>query len=122
MKYKIIDMAMSKNEAIDKCMELGEKFIEHFHKIYKNPNDVNVNYWAGEMQGWLNTVRKIKLKITKDYLNDGHLWDWFYTACSDPESVVREITPEEAKVYYRVVEKCLISNNVRNSIKEVIKK
>ena len=120
MKYKIIDMAMQRKDAIDRCIELGEKFIEHFHKIYKNPDDINVNHWVGEMQGWLNSVKKIKLKESKDFILKGDLYDWFYTAGSSPDAIVLEMDYNELKIYDKFAMKCLNNNNVRNSIKEVI--
>lgn len=122
MKYKMVDMAMQRNDAIDRCIKLGEKFIEHFHKIYKNPSDINVNHRAGEMQGWLNSVKKIKLKESKDFILNGDLYDWFYTAGSSPDVIVPEMDHNELKIYDKFVMKCLINNNVKNSIKEVIKK
>lgn len=122
MKNTITDMAVERRDVIDRCINLGEKFIEHFHKIYKNSNDINVNHWTGEMQGWLNTVKRIILKESKDFILDGDLYDWFYTAGSSPDVIVSEINYDKLKIYDKFAMKCLGNNNVRNSIKEVIKK
>lgn len=119
---KIDDMAIQRRDAIDRCISLGEKFIEHFHKIYKNPNDINVNHWMGEMQGWLDTVKRIRLKESKDFILDGDLYDWFYTAGSSPDVIVPEMYYDELKIYDKFAMKCLNNNDVRNSIREVIKK
>ena len=32
------EMAMSRADAIDRCISLGKKFLEHFHKVYTEPN------------------------------------------------------------------------------------
>lgn len=122
MKHKIVDMAIKRSDAIDRCISLGEKFIEHFHKIYKNPDDINVSHWIGEMQGWLNSVKKLKLKESKDFILKEDLYDWFYTAGSSPDVIVPDMDRGELKIYDEFAMKCLNNNNVRNSIKEVSKK
>ena len=122
MIYMIVDVAIKRSDVIDRFIKLGEKFIEHFHKIYKNPDDINVNHRAGEMQGWLNSVKKIKLKESNDFILDGDLYDWFYTAGSSPDAIVPEMDYTELKIYDKFAMKCLNNNNVRNSIKEVITK
>lgn len=116
---KINDMALARVDAIDRCYSLGKKFIEHFHKIYKSPDDINVNHWAGEMQGWLNSVKDIRLKMDKNRsILDGELRDWFYTAGSTPESIV-SMDSEEQIAYDKFVTCCINTGDVRGSLKGV---
>lgn len=75
------ELAMSRSDAIDKCQSLGEQFIAHFHKVYTQHKN-NFKHHCEEMQGWLTTARKYKLKSTNDFLTKTNLIDWFFTACS----------------------------------------
>lgn len=88
-KMTINEMAFSKSEAIDKCIELGEKFIQHFHKVYREgKNSDCFTHHCSEMQAWLDKCRRFKLKNTNDYLTPINLIDWFFTAgqCVDVDN------------------------------------
>lgn len=82
MKVHILnDMAMTRTEAISICMDLGKKFIEHFHKIYsEGKTSENFNHHCAEMQSWLDKCKSIKLKSNNKYLTPVNLIDWFFTA------------------------------------------
>lgn len=72
---------MTRFDAIRTCMDLGGKFVEHFHKIYnEGKTSENFDYHCAEMQSWLDKCRKIKLKSTDKYLTPVNLIDWFFTA------------------------------------------
>lgn len=72
---------MTRFDTIRTCMDLGGKFIEHFHKIYnEGKTSENFNHHRAEMQSWLDKCRKIKLKSTDKYLTPVNLIDWFFTA------------------------------------------
>lgn len=83
------EMAMSRMDAMDKCIDLGRQFIEHFHKVYaEGKNSKDFVHHCTEMQSWLNYVRSIKLKTTNRYLTPSDLIDWFFTAgeCIDADN------------------------------------
>lgn len=85
----INEMAFSKLDAIDKCIELGHQFIDHFHKVYKeDQTSYNYIHHCNEMQSWLDKCRRFKLKSTNNYLTPMDLIDWFFTAgeCVDPDT------------------------------------
>lgn len=83
------ERAFSRMDAMDKCIDLGKQFIDHFHKIYEEgKNSKDFVHHCTEMQAWLNYVRSIKLKTTKRYLTPSDLIDWFFTAgeCIDADN------------------------------------
>lgn len=118
------EMAKSRNQVIDKCSELGEKFIEHFHKIYLRPNDINFNHWCEEMEAWFNNVRKLKLKMDKNReLLDSELRDWFFTVGADYKTVIENANEDEEKSYDDFCTKLFANKNeFRKIIKEHFKK
>lgn len=103
----ISDMALSRADAIERCISLGKKFIEHFDKIYKNPNDSSVQHWKGEMKGWLNSVKEIKLKNTNKPLLNTELHDWFFTAGANVEDFISNPMTDEIEAYDKFIINCL---------------
>ena len=93
------DLAMSRKDAIDKCIELGEKFLQHFHKCYNSNNKEVIGHWLGEMSGWYNTVKKYVLKENKKPIPSIDLIDWFFTCGSTPETIVPEMSEDELSAY-----------------------
>ena len=80
MKTK--DMLFTRQEIIDECLKLGERFIEHFQKIIKEPEAQSVNHWINEMQSWLNSVKKLTFKPNSKLISYDQLYSWFFTAGS----------------------------------------
>ena len=114
------EQAMVRADAIDRCNSLGEKFIWHFHKVYTNPNDLSVNHWINEeMQGWLNSVKNIVLKQNNKKLRAIEISDWFLTAGSYPEDIVKEMDVDELEIYDRFCVLILLGNTVEQSFKEL---
>ena len=109
------DMALSKSDAIDKCISLGKQFIKHFDKVYNNSNSRDVEHWLGEMIGWLKTVKSYKLKSTNDYLTDTQLFDWFFTAGANAEDFMRNPTLEESKDYSKFITKVLSTGTIKKT-------
>ena len=116
---RISDMALSRADAMDRCISLGKRFIEHFDKVYKEPNSQARSHWAGEMQGWLNSVRQIKLKTTNDVILDGDLRDWFFTAGANPQDFMSSPTSEELKAYDKFTTSVINGNSVVNALNSV---
>ena len=125
MKYiikqvKFNDMALSQSDAMNRCIYLGELFIKHFHKIYNNPQDINVNHWSKEMQGWLKSVKKIILKHNNKPIPENKLRDWFFTAGSNPDNI-EKMNYTELQCYNRFITQCLMSEDVKSSLGDIIK-
>ena len=98
MSIKILDeMSYNKSMASDKCEARNPKFIEHFDKVYKNPNDENVNHWIEEMSALWEYVKKLTLKPSARHLSKGELWDWFFIGYSDPDKL---FDTDDEKVIY----------------------
>ena len=116
---KIRDMALSRADAMDRCINLGKKFIEHFDKIYKEPKSQARNHWEGEMQNWLNSVKQIKLKSTNDIILNGDLRDWFFTAGANPQDFMKNPTNEELKIYDNFITNLVNGNKVKTALNSV---
>lgn len=103
----IYDMALSRADAMERCISLGKRFIEHFDKIYKNPNDSSVQHWKSEMKGWLDSVKEIKLKNTNKPLLNTELHDWFFTAGANVGDFIRNPIGDEVRAYDKFILDCM---------------
>ena len=52
---------LNKDEAMNKCIGLGEKFINCFHNIYMSKDNDNKKKWLGEMHHYFNEASNIVL-------------------------------------------------------------
>lgn len=115
----INDMALSRTDAMDRCISLGKKFIEHFDKVYKNPNDSARNHWLSEMNTWWKSVKEIKLKNTNKPPLNGEYRDWFFTAGANPEDFMKTPTYMESKSYDDFVNALLNGVNIESAVKRI---
>ena len=116
----LIEMAMSRNDAISKCASLGKMFIKHFDKIYKEPNNTDViTHWASEMSDWYKEIREIRLKQNLKPILKGNLRDWFFTACALPEDFMENPSDDELEKYDEFVNNLIMNDNVYESLKLV---
>lgn len=115
----LFDMALTRQDAIDRCISLGKKFIEHFDKIYNNRNNNAFNHWAKEMKTWLNQVKEIKLKPKNNYILNGQLRDWFFTAGAAPEDFMLNPDDKELQMYDSFCEKLLSGKDIYNALNEL---
>lgn len=103
--YKINEMALSRSDAIDLCLNLGKEFAEHFVKVVtEGVNSENFNHHCSEMQAWFDKVRKIKLKPKGKTLNIEQYIDWFFTVGQNTEDVVGE---NNVDLYEKLIAKLL---------------
>lgn len=80
------EMALSRKDAIIKCTGIGQRFVEHFDKIYNaEPNNENVAHWKTELAGFWGQIKDMKLKPDSKFLSFQNLMDWFFTAGQDAE-------------------------------------
>lgn len=107
------EMAISRSDAIDKCEELGIKFIEYFEKIIKEPKSSSVNHWMNEMQKWLDRINKFVLTQNKKLIPTGDKINWFFNANSTPEILIKDSTI--ASKYEDFIEIIIKNNNVKKS-------
>ena len=101
MVIALNEMALSKSDAIDRCISLGNRFIEHFLKVIKEgKTHQDFLHHCQEMQAWYDSVRKIKLKLTNKALTKTNLIDWFFTAGQVPEDFMDEDLVEIYETFY----------------------
>lgn len=113
------EMSMPRADAIDRCVSLGKKFIEHFDKIYKEPTSEAVNHWVTEMTGWYNSVKEIRVKPNNKFLTITTINDSFFTAGAEPTDFV-EMSEEELQVYERFYIAIDMGLTVREALNEVL--
>ena len=102
-------MALSRLDAMDRCISYGEKFCDHFNLICKNGIEASdFKYHCGELQGWFKTIRKIKTKSDSKGLRNEDLIDWFFTAGQNIEDV---IWPEYLEIYKKFIDKLLTNDD-----------
>lgn len=89
------EMAMERADAIDRCLGLGKRFIEHFHKIFTMGKE-NYIHHCREMQAWLDEVNSLYLKPKTKPLSVTNKYDWFFTAGSTPEYYLKDDSEVEA--------------------------
>lgn len=112
---KIAEMSYNRSDAVSRCAELGEQFVEHFIKVMKagGENDPDfIHHCDIEMQNWYNKVRTITLKPKKKLLNSDALMDWFFTLGSNIDIIIPE---EYEDVYSLFVAKLLSDKNKKVS-------
>ena len=114
----LIEMAMDRNKAIAVCMQLGDEFIEHFHKVYlEGVNSINFNHHCSEMTGWYKRVKRIVLSNNKKQISVKQLEDWFFCAGSSYNKLFNNY--EEIIKYKEFVK--LLLKNTDTRISDILK-
>ena len=109
-------MTYERKDAILKCDELGNNFIEHFHKIMSEGKDLtDFIHHCIEMDAWWNKVKNIVLKPTKKKISKSQLKDWFFEAGSSVEYIIQE---EYQETYNELIFALL--NDYSISVKDVL--
>lgn len=118
----ILSMAMVKADAIDLCMNLGKKFIEHFNKVVTEGVDSpSFPHHCDEMQAWYDKVSTIVLKHNNKKIRKDQLWDWFFTVGTDIEGL---ISAEQLNTYGDLYLQLSLHPNlkIKSILKEVLTK
>lgn len=116
---KINDLGLSRKQALDRCWNLAEPFIEHFNKIYNNPNSQTVHSWCVEMQTkWFIPISKIVFTNGNKRISDKEIYEWFLTRGSSPE-VLFEEDSQKAKIYKQFCKELLKTKDVEQSLKNI---
>ncbi len=115
---RINDLAYDKQTIVNRCGDLGYKFVEHFDKIYNNSSDEALDHWIGELKGWFNQVSKLKFKYNKKLISDEQLIDWFFTYGSDFDMFFGNNIKEQ-KDYENFCYDLLKTKDVEQSLKNI---
>ena len=115
------EMALTRNEAIDRCFSLGKQFIDHFHKcVHEGKDSDDFTHHCTEMQAWFDEVKQYKLKQNKRLLTADTLINWFFTVGSDVEEKIEE---EYQDIYEQFYIRLLLdrnNSNVENILTELL--
>lgn len=114
---EIEDMAMSRQQAMDRVTDLAPRFVKYFDKICQCPWSMGCTHWVNKMQVWLDQILGIKLKETNKPLSLQQKMDWFFTNGSDSETLFKD--QGEAMVYDDFIEKVAFNNDVKKSLSDV---
>ena len=117
MKYEFItieDMALTRADCIQACLDNAPVFIEHFHKIFMSPKDINVNHWCDEMYAKYKKVSELVLKNKNKRISDTQLEDWFFTKGSSVEVLFPDNINEQ-KTYVKYYKELLRCKDVKNA-------
>lgn len=114
------ELALQRTDAIDRCYSLGKNFIEHFHKVYMNPDEETINHWGSEMQAWYDAVRDITLKYNNKHLNKSQMKDWFYSFGSSYEEYFNNDL-NEIDCYESFIDELDNNDEVITSLKNIFK-
>lgn len=115
-------MAMVKADAIELCMNLGKKFVEHFNKVVTEGVDSpSFSHHCDEMQAWYGKVSSIVLKHNNKEIRKDQLWDWFFTVGTDIEEL---IPTEHLDAYENLYLQLSLHSNllIESILKEVLMK
>lgn len=116
----LVEMSIKRSDAMDKCMELGEKFIEHFNKIYNENDEGTIHHHAKEMQAWLNKVLKITLRPNGKYIAMDDIVGWFIEGGTNPENYFTGPDIDvEREVYVDFYMRALTHGDVLKALTEV---
>ena len=106
------ELAYSRADALERCYDLGQKFIEHFKETFaKGLADVDFQHHCQEMQAWYDSVAFIVLKNTKKLITTENLVDWFFTRGSLPKYLFD--TSEEASAYKKLIKKLTDNRKIK---------
>ena len=112
---KLYEMSLSRAAAIDRCISLGEKFAEHFNKLFID-KEYERNHHLSEMQTWYNTVKSIKLSYTSKPISNTKLVEWFFTAGQEVEDFIK---PNLVDYYEEFIINLLKTNNTKISFEKL---
>ena len=107
------EMATTRSDAIETCISLSKKFIEHYKKAYsEGATSPTFHHHCSEMQAWWNTVNEIKFKHNNKKLSNVNLIDWFFTGGSTPEDFLNDDT--EIDIYNDLIVDILSNRETAN--------
>ncbi len=106
---------MTRNDAMNRALDLSEMFILFFDKIYNNTTAEELNHWKSEMQSWLDSVKRIRVKPYNKPLSAQQMMDWFFSCGSD--SITLFNNEDEANAYDDFVNDLILGKSVKDVLK-----
>ena len=96
---------IKKVDAIDNCIDQGEKYIHLFDLFYKTQDKKILN----EMNRILNNVKNLVIEETQDKILLINLIDLFFTAGNNPEDLINNCEYIELKAYDEFIKNIIIN-------------
>ena len=85
----LLEMAISRKDALLTCQSLGEEILEHFIKcIEEGVDDISFKHHCNEIYGWFSKVDKIVIKDTKKKLSNDQVREWCFYQLSEPDILI----------------------------------
>ena len=85
---RITEMATTRSDAIETCINLSKKFVEHFKKGYaEGVTSPTFHHHCSEMQRWWNTVNHFVFRHNNRRISPSELIDWFFLGGSDIDTL-----------------------------------
>ncbi len=104
---------------MNKCIGLGEKFINCFHNIYMSKDNDNKKKWLIEMHHCFNEASNIVLDGKNRPLLLMELMDWFLTAGSNYQTFINGSSEDEVVTYDKFIKDLIYSNDVVTSLENI---
>lgn len=107
----LIEMSMSRLDAIDKCVQVASQFATHFEKALSDKRSKSNDFihHCTELNAFWNQVKDIKLKPKNKSITDVNLIDWFFTGGQDITDMVSE---DNEEIYNKFINILLRDRNV----------
>ena len=90
---------LKKDEAIDKCLLLGDKFLSLYKELFSTSQTELNPKLIQQMQYYYDFARKIKIEGYKKVISSIALYDWFFLKGSSIDSLFEDEIGEEIPTY-----------------------
>ena len=112
------EMSSYRVDAMEQCMNLSKRFIEHFIKAYnEGVTSTTFHHHCSEMQAWWDTVKSITLTPKNKLISKTDLMDWFFTGGSTPDRFLNDDTMIDV---YNDLIFAILDNRETASIEEIL--
>lgn len=111
------EMALSRRDAIDRCISLGTQFKEHFNKVIKDtPYSQDYIHHCIEMNAFWTQVKRIRLKGSNKFLSSELLVDWFFSAGGSIEDDI-----DDSELYDKLISIMIYKRDilVKDAMREI---
>lgn len=102
-------------------MDLGEKFIRNFHRIYIDSSNQAVNQWCNEMNHWFSKALKLRLSPDNQTLTETRLRDRFFTAGAYIDEYIQGCSLNEERKYDEFIRLVLDYEDVTKAVNELFR-
>lgn len=136
MKFSdyLLEQAMNIADAESRITAISHELEVHILKLLMCPNNRNYNHWLSEVDSWLRTYNKIRLKNTNkmptsDQVNNWARKEWLTENVykNDSDSIkdeykdAKDITYTKFnKVYEKILNLSVSNNYSKNELKQIL--